>query len=89
MTFFVPFGNQVSRKRTVLVTGATGAVGTALLPQLRRHRLAVLAHRRITPGNVITVHGDVTREGFGLPADRYQALARRAGGPPAWTGRRR
>ena len=28
MTFFVPFGNQVSRKRTVLVTGETGVVGT-------------------------------------------------------------
>ena len=76
MTFFVPFGNQVSRKRTVLVTGATGVVGTALLPHLRRHRVVALAHRRITPGNVITVHGDVTRPGLGLAPDRYEALVR-------------
>jgi nucleoside-diphosphate-sugar epimerase len=76
MTFFVPFGNQVSRKKTVLVTGATGVVGTALLPQLRQHRRVALAHRRITPGDVTTVHGDVTRPGLGLPPDRYDTLAR-------------
>jgi nucleoside-diphosphate-sugar epimerase len=76
MTFFVPFGDQASRRRIVLLTGATGAVGTALLPQLRRHRVIVLAHRRVIPGNVITMPGEVTHPGLGLPVDRYRELAR-------------
>jgi nucleoside-diphosphate-sugar epimerase len=76
MTFFVPFGNQVSRRKTVLVTGATGVVGTALLAQLRHHRVVALAHRRITPGGVITAHGDITRPGLGLNPERYETLAR-------------
>jgi hypothetical protein len=76
MTFFVPFGNQVSRKRSAFVTDATGAAGTALPPQVRRRRLIALAPLRIPPGHRVTVHDDVTCPGLGLPADRYRALAR-------------
>jgi nucleoside-diphosphate-sugar epimerase len=76
MTFFVPYGEQ--ERRTVLVTGATGVVGSALLPLLSaRHRVIALAHRRITPGGVVTVHGDVTRPLLGLSRERHDALARR------------
>ena len=90
MTFFVPFGNQASEKPTVFVTGATGVVGTALLPQLRRHRLMIaLTQCRITPGDVVTVYGDVTRAGLGLSVDQYRALARHAGGVTPAAGWRR
>jgi nucleoside-diphosphate-sugar epimerase len=77
MTFFVPFGEQVGSRRTVLVTGATGVVGSALLPRLAtRHRVIALAHRRITPGGVITVHGDVAKPLLGLARERYETLVR-------------
>jgi nucleoside-diphosphate-sugar epimerase len=76
MTYIVPFASRSSRRRTVLVTGATGVVGTALLPLLRQHRLVALAHRRITPGDVVTVHGDVTMPRLGLPRERYDTLVR-------------
>jgi nucleoside-diphosphate-sugar epimerase len=76
MTFFAPLGEKYADRRTVLVTGATGVVGSALLPRLAaRHRVIALAHRRITPGGVVTVHGDVTRPLLGLPPERYAALA--------------
>lgn len=78
MTFFAPYAEQAADRRTVLVTGATGVVGTALLPRLAAtHRVIALAHRRITPGGVVTVHGDVTRPLLGLARDRYAALAER------------
>jgi nucleoside-diphosphate-sugar epimerase len=77
MTFFAPFGEQAARRRTVLVTGATGVVGSALLPRLSpRHRVIALAHKRITPGGVITVHGDVVHPLLGLTRERYDRLVR-------------
>src|SRR5262249_12224074 len=90
MTIFVPFGNQASRKRTVLVAGATGVVGTALPPQLRRHRLIAPAHRRTPPGYGIAVHGDDPRPGLGPLVDRYPAPFRQVDlVAPAAGGRRR
>ena len=75
-------------RRTVLVTGATGVVGQALIPRLVDHGAAdviCLTHRAAvrTPspsphaGNLSTVQGDVARADLGLGAREYRELAAR------------
>jgi len=61
--------------RTVLVTGLTGVVGTALLPELAGHRVVALTHSAAPPAGVTAVPGDLTRPRLGLTAARYDALA--------------
>ncbi|MGK5642252.1 SDR family oxidoreductase [Streptomyces sp. URMC 126] len=63
-------------RHTVLITGAAGVVGTALLARLRQHHdIIVLTHR--TPVDAPSLAGDITRPRLGLDADTYRTLARR------------
>ncbi len=67
-----------SAARTVLLTGASGVVGRALLDRLRGSDLDIvcLVHRTPVVGaDVRTVHGDITSERFGLSEDAYRLLA--------------
>ncbi|MTD53771.1 SDR family oxidoreductase [Amycolatopsis pithecellobii] len=61
--------------RAILLTGAGGVVGAALLPRLSRHRVICLAHRN-PPAAAESVTGDLTRPGLGLDADTRRDLAR-------------
>jgi nucleoside-diphosphate-sugar epimerase len=62
----------------VLVTGATGVVGTALLPRLAGREVLCLQHRATVdrPG-VEVVAGDITRPRLGLGDAAYAALVER------------
>jgi nucleoside-diphosphate-sugar epimerase len=64
----------------VLVTGATGVVGSALLPRLAGHEVLCLQHRATVarPG-VEVIAGDIRRPRFGLGDAAYAALAERVG----------
>lgn len=65
-------------RRTVLLTGASGVVGRALLPRLRDFDVVCLVHRSPVSGpNVTTVAGDIARPGFGLAERAYAKLAAR------------
>ncbi|HEY2302328.1 MAG TPA: SDR family oxidoreductase [Acidimicrobiales bacterium] len=62
---------------TVLLTGASGLVGQALLDALGHHDVICLSHR--TPVNrpgVATVHGDLMQPNLGLDDDEYRSLAK-------------
>src|SRR4051812_22457893 len=62
-------------RRTILLTGASGVVGRALLERLSDVDIVCLVHRSpVTGPNVRTVRGDITREHFGLEPLRYAAL---------------
>jgi nucleoside-diphosphate-sugar epimerase len=65
-------------RRTVLLTGASGVVGQALLERLLRDvDVVCLVHRSpVTAPNVTTVRGDITKERFGLRDAAYAQLAR-------------
>src|SRR5215471_6867037 len=63
-------------RRTVLLTGASGVVGRALLPRLRDFDVVCLVHRSPVSGpNVTTVHGDITQPMAGLTRHVYAGLA--------------
>ncbi len=63
-------------RRTVLLTGASGVVGRALLARLRDVDVVCLVHRSPVSGpNVITVLGDIARPMFGLAERAYVELA--------------
>lgn len=59
--------------RTVLVTGASGVVGSAVLHALDGDRVIALTHRKPAPGR--TVRGDATRPWLGLAPAEYRELA--------------
>jgi len=62
--------------RTVLLTGASGVVGQALLPRLRDVNVVALVHRTpVTATNVTSVRGDVSAPQLDLSDDEYQHLA--------------
>ncbi|MET0578595.1 MAG: SDR family oxidoreductase [Ilumatobacteraceae bacterium] len=64
------------RRRTVLLTGATGVVGDAVLPQLSD--VVCLVHRRpIERAGVESVVGDLGSPHLGFDAATYADLARR------------
>jgi thioester reductase-like protein len=68
------------RPRTVLLTGATGVVGQALLPRLLRRGTEVVAlvHRTPLPGErVVQLRGDVAEPRLGLTEEAYERLADR------------
>jgi len=63
-------------RRTVLLTGASGVVGHALLPRLRDLDVACLVHRSPVSGpNVTTVPGDIAKPMLGLAEQAYAELA--------------
>ena len=83
-----PVSRSGPERRTVLVTGATGVVGQALIPRLLDHKAAdviCLTHRAVIgtasprphAGNLSTIQGDVARPDLGLGAREYRALAAR------------
>ncbi len=63
-------------RRTVLLTGASGVVGRALLPRLRNFDVVCLVHRSPVCGpDVTTVPGDIAKPMFGLAERAYSDLA--------------
>jgi thioester reductase-like protein len=63
-------------RRTVLLTGASGVVGRALLQRLRDLDVVCLVHRSPVSGpNVTTVSGDIAKPMFGLAEQAYADLA--------------
>lgn len=63
-------------RRTVLLTGASGVVGRALLQRLRDFDVVCLVHRSPVSGpNVTTVPGDIAKPMFGLSERAYLELA--------------
>jgi nucleoside-diphosphate-sugar epimerase len=63
-------------RRTVLLTGASGVVGRALLQRLHDFDVVCLVHRSpVTGPNVTTVPGDIAQPKFGLAEPAYVALA--------------
>jgi nucleoside-diphosphate-sugar epimerase len=62
----------------LLVTGATGVLGSALLPLLDRHEVVALTHRADLDGSPVpTVRGDLTRPRLGLDDATYRELVAR------------
>jgi nucleoside-diphosphate-sugar epimerase len=83
-----PVSRSGRERRTVLVTGATGVVGQALVPRLVEHGASdviCLTHRSVIgarpqnrhTGTISTVHGDVAQPDLGLGAREYRELAAR------------
>jgi nucleoside-diphosphate-sugar epimerase len=65
-------------RRTVLLTGASGVVGHALLPRLRDVDVVCLVHRSPVSGpNVTSVPGDIAEPALGLAEPAYVELAAR------------
>jgi nucleoside-diphosphate-sugar epimerase len=65
-----------ARRRTVLLTGASGVVGSALLQRLRDVDLVCLVHRTpVTGPGIRSVHGDVSAPELGLDEVTYERLA--------------
>jgi nucleoside-diphosphate-sugar epimerase len=65
-------------RRTVLLTGASGVVGRALLPRLRGFDVVCLVHQSPVSGaGVTTVHGDIAQPMAGLTGPAYAELAAR------------
>ncbi|MDW5330136.1 SDR family oxidoreductase [Plantactinospora sp. KLBMP9567] len=58
---------------SILLTGASGVIGAALLHRLAGHRVTALTYRAEVPGRA--VRGDVTRPWLGLHRGRYAELA--------------
>lgn len=66
------------RRRTILLTGASGVVGRALLPELAEHELICLVNRGRLDGASTVVRADVTQPRLGLERADWEQLARRA-----------
>jgi len=63
---------------TIFLTGATGVVGSALLPKIPQVRAFCLTRRKPVAGsNVRVVPGDITKPYFGLTSREFEDLARR------------
>jgi nucleoside-diphosphate-sugar epimerase len=71
-------GAPGTARRTVLLTGASGVVGRAVLRRLRDVDVVCLVHRSPVCGpNVTTVSGDIAQPMFGLAERAYADLAAR------------
>ncbi|GAA3245975.1 SDR family oxidoreductase [Streptomyces labedae] len=63
--------------RTVLLTGASGVLGSALLPQLTDCHVIALTHRAPVPGAGEQLTGDLTAPRLGLDQAAYRDLVSR------------
>ncbi|MGW2675845.1 SDR family oxidoreductase [Streptomyces sp. NPDC001436] len=69
---------MTSPRPTVLLTGATGVIGSALLPALAaRYQVTALVHHSRPPGATTCLQADLTAEGLGLDTRRRRDLAAR------------
>jgi nucleoside-diphosphate-sugar epimerase len=69
---------SITVKPTVLLTGASGVVGQAVLGRLTDHTTVCLTHNKpVTGPHVVSVQGDLTRLHFGLDRAAYESLADR------------
>jgi nucleoside-diphosphate-sugar epimerase len=66
------------RRQTIVLTGASGVIGKALLPELADHEVICLVNRGSVDGEHRVVRADVTQPRLGLDRDAYGELARRA-----------
>jgi nucleoside-diphosphate-sugar epimerase len=67
-----------NERGAILVTGASGVVGRALLERLRVPDVVCLVHRSpLSAPNVTTVRGDIAKPMFGLGEQAYAELAAR------------
>ncbi|MFJ1460457.1 SDR family oxidoreductase [Nocardia sp. N2S4-5] len=57
----------------ILLTGASGAVGSAVLERLDHRSVIAMTHRRSLPGPGL--RGNIIRPRFGMSRDEYRALA--------------
>jgi len=65
-----------TERRAVLLTGASGVVGRALLQRLRDLDVVCLVHRSpVSEPGVTTVQGDIREPMLGLARQAYAALA--------------
>jgi nucleoside-diphosphate-sugar epimerase len=72
----VPRRRSSRRRPTVLVTGASGVVGHALVPRLRAMDVVCLVHRApVAQPGVRSVRGDLTQPRLGLSEAEYARLA--------------
>ena len=65
--------------RPILLTGASGVVGAALVEELSDRPVICLTHRQPVPGAVAQVHGDLNAPLLGMSRQRYEALAAQIG----------
>lgn len=78
MTTFGGLATQRSRGPQLLLTGATGLLGRALLPALGDYPTVCLTHRRTVPmRDVETAQGDVSKPGLGFDPATARDLAGR------------
>ncbi|GGO03320.1 ketoreductase [Microbispora rosea subsp. aerata] len=71
-------GIDFTARPTVLLTGASGVVGQALLAELTDHNVICLTRNRpVTGDNVLSIRGDLTVSNFGLDRDEYNEVVRR------------
>jgi nucleoside-diphosphate-sugar epimerase len=72
------WGAPRTARRTVLLTGASGVVGSALLQRLRDFDVVCLVHRSpVSWPNVTSVRGDISKPMLGLTRQAYVELAAR------------
>ncbi|MEU5884318.1 SDR family oxidoreductase [Spirillospora sp. NPDC047279] len=60
---------------TILLVGASGVVGQALIPKLAPHRVIGLTHRQVNLTGCETLPGDLTRPWLGLAGEDHRRLA--------------
>jgi len=64
----------VTAPRTILLTGASGVVGSALLQRLGHHRVVCLIHNTVPDGVAVHVRGDLTAPRLGLDEQTHPRL---------------
>jgi nucleoside-diphosphate-sugar epimerase len=78
LTSPVPTSSRTAATGAVLLTGASGLVGQALLSELRGREVICLTHRTPVSGpGTVSVSGDLTQPWLGLGPDEYRSLAAR------------
>ncbi|GJD19940.1 ketoreductase [Rivularia sp. IAM M-261] len=69
--------NQLSNKKTILLTGASGVVGQALLARLHSHSVICLTYKKpIANPGVITVPCDISLPQLGLSKTQLKDIAK-------------